>query len=149
HRFIVERVRHLDHIDHTTIPVWYPATLEPAAAAHLALPQPERLRRDLEQFVLADPLETLFEVHDPRRRELDALVRRRRAHVGELLFLRDVDVEVVVARVLADDLSLVHLLARADEHHPARLQVVDGVPRRAPRAVRDERAVLAVRDVAL
>src|SRR5215510_13625760 len=110
-----------------TLPARDSPELEPAAAAHGALAQAERFRRDLQQFVLADPLEALLEVHDARRRELDALVGRGGAHVGELLFLRDVHVQVVVAGVLADDLALVDRLPGRHEHRAARLEVVDGV----------------------
>src|SRR5918996_4899886 len=92
-----------------------PPGLEAAPPGHRALAEAERLGRDFEELVLADPLQALLEVHDARRRQLDALVRRRRAHVGELLLLGDVHVEVVVARVLAHDLALVDLLAGPDE----------------------------------
>jgi hypothetical protein len=126
-----------------------PCRFEPAAAAHRALAQAERLRRDLEQLVLADPLQALLEVHGARRRELDAVVRRGGAHVGELLFLGDVDVEVVVAAILADDLALVDRLARPHEHRAARLQIVDGIARGLAGPVSDQRAVLPVRDVTL
>ena len=49
--------------------------------------------------------------------------RGRRAHVGELLLLGDVDVHVVGAGVLADDHALVHLGGRLDEQRAALLQV--------------------------
>src|SRR5262249_28779326 len=123
--------------------------LEPPAAAQGALAEAERLRRYLEQLVLADPLQALLEIHDPRRRELDPLVGGRRPHVRELLLFGDVDVEVVVTAVLADDHALVDVRARRDEHRPARLQVIDGVAGRAAAAVGDEGAVLTVGDVAL
>src|SRR5262249_7922172 len=71
--------------------------LEPAAAAQLLLAQAEGLRGDLEQLVFPDPLERLLEVHDARGRQADGLVRRRRADVGELLLLRDVDVQIVLS----------------------------------------------------
>src|SRR5207249_10271920 len=95
-----------------------PSELEPPAPADRALAQAERLRRHLEELVLADPLEALLEVHAAGRGQLGRVVRGRRAHVGELLLLGDVDVHVVVARVLADDLALVHLEAGPDEHGP-------------------------------
>ena len=52
---------------------------------------------------------------------------RRGAHVGELLLLHDVDVDVLLARVLADDHALVDPIARLDEHLAAILHVLDGV----------------------
>src|SRR5262250_3927863 len=79
------------------------ADLEAAASDHAALAQAQRLRCDLEQFVLADPLQALLEVHDAGRSELGGLVGGRGAHVRELLFLGDVHVHVVLSRVLADD----------------------------------------------
>src|SRR5215471_13468385 len=103
------------------------ADLEAAAAGQAALAQAQRLRRDLEQFVLADPLQALLEVHHARRGQLGSLVGSRGAHVRELLLLGDVHVHVVLARVLADDHPLVHLEAGRDEHDATRLEVVDGV----------------------
>ena len=50
-----------------------------------------------------------------------------RAHVGQLLLAADVDRQVVVAAVLADDLPLVDLLAAADEQDAALLQIVQRV----------------------
>src|SRR5262249_2435297 len=85
---------------------------------------------------------------DVGRGEAHPLVGGGRTHVGQLLFLGDVDVHVVVAGVLADDLALVDLLARADEHHAPRLQVIDGVGCRPPGPVGHQRAVLAVADTA-
>ena len=59
------------------------------------------------------------------------LLRRGRAHVGQLLLAADVDRQVVVAAVLADDLALVDLLAAGDEQDAALLQVLQRV-RRSP-----------------
>src|SRR6185295_11417437 len=44
-----------------------PPILFAAIGGQDALPQPERLRRHLDQLVLADELERLLEVHHPRR----------------------------------------------------------------------------------
>src|SRR5438094_6622235 len=124
-------------------------SLEPAATRHGALAQAQRLRRDLEQLVLADPLQTLLEVHDAWRCQLDALIRGRRPHIRKFLFFCDVDVQVVVARVLADNLALVDRLTGGEEHRAARLEIVDGVAGRLATAVGHEGAVLTVGDVAL
>src|SRR5438093_12133085 len=94
--------------------------LEAPTPAHAALAETKRLGSDLEQLVLANPLQTLLEIHDPRGRDLRRLVGGRRAHVRELLFLGDVHVEVVVALVLVDDLPLLDHEAGAGENHPAR-----------------------------
>src|SRR5213080_3578739 len=72
--------------------------LKPAAAAQGTLAEAERLRRHLEQLVLADPLQALLEVHHARGCQLDALVRRGGPHVGELLLFGDVDVEVDITK---------------------------------------------------
>src|SRR6266850_2513923 len=60
-----------------------------------ALAQPEARGRDLEELVLADPLERLLERHAVGGQELDALLRRRGPHVRQLLLLDDVDVHVL------------------------------------------------------
>ena len=49
------------------------------------------------------------------------------AHVGELLFADAVDVEVVVARVLADDHAFVDFDAVAEEEDAAFLDAVERV----------------------
>src|SRR5712691_2227612 len=123
--------------------------LKPSPPAELALAQAERLGRHLEQLVLADPLEALLEAHAAGRGQLDGLVRGGRAHVGELLLLGDVDVDVGLARVLADDLALVDLDAGPDEHGAARLEVVDRVGGCPPGPVGAESAVCLVADVGL
>ena len=68
------------------------------------------------------------------------LVGGRRADVGELLLLGDVDVHVVGAGVLADDHALVDLGGRLDEQGAALLQVRHRVRRRRARAVGHQRA---------
>src|SRR5206468_1990847 len=123
--------------------------LEAAAAAEGLLAQAQRLRGDLEKLVLADPLEALLEIHDARWGQAHALVRGGGAHVGQLLFLGDVDVEIAVPAVLPHDLPLVHRLAWPHEEHPTRLEMVDGVGGGASSAVRDEGAVGAMGNVAL
>ena len=67
----------------------------------------------------------------------------RLAHVGELLFLGDVDVHVVGARVLTDDHAFVHLLRRLDEERHALLQRDDRERRDHAGAVGDDRPVVA------
>src|SRR4051812_19823928 len=89
----------------------------------LDLPQAHRPRRDLDALVLADVLEggvegELLVGHEPHED-----VGGRGADVREVLLLDGVDVEVLAARVLADDHALVDLLARADEQRPALLEV--------------------------
>src|SRR5690606_11910589 len=61
-------------------------------------------------------------------------------HVRELLLLRDVDVHVLAASVLADDLALVHLGGGLDEERAALLEVDHREGRDLALSVRDERA---------
>src|SRR5882672_5938023 len=67
------------------------------------LAQPDRLRGHLDQLVVLDIGQRLFQRHLDRRGQAHRLVLRGGADVGELLALEDVDLEVVVAGVLADD----------------------------------------------
>ena len=69
-----------------------------------------------------------------------SLVRSRGAHVRQLLLLRRVHVEVVGARVLADDHPLVELVAGRDEERAALLEVEDRERGRRPAPVGDEAA---------
>src|SRR5206468_6049483 len=61
------------------------------------------------------------------------------ADVREVLLAAGVDVEVLRARVLADDHALVDLLAGSDEERPALLEVHERVGRGGATAVGDER----------
>ena len=97
-------------------------------------------RRDLDALVLAQELERLVERELPVRHEPHEHLGRRGADVGQVLLLDRVDVEVLGARVLADDHALVDLLAGPDEHRPALLQVHQRELRRGAAAVGDERA---------
>src|SRR5207248_10334608 len=63
---------------------------------------------------------------------------RRGADVRQLLRLRRVHVEVVLARVLADDHPFVELVAGSDEKRAALLQRLDRVRGRLAAAVGDE-----------
>src|SRR3984957_19378459 len=71
------------------------------------LAQPDRLRGYLDQFVVLDISQRLFQRHPDRRRQSDRFVLGGGADVGELLALEDVDLQVVVAGVLADDHAFV------------------------------------------
>src|SRR5258708_262661 len=88
-----------------------------------ALAQTNRLRRDLDQLVLLDVGDRLFEAHLARRREAHSLVLAGGADVGELLALQHVDFEVVAAAMLADHHALVNGHAGIAEHRPALLEV--------------------------
>ena len=64
---------------------------------------------------------------------------RRSAHVGELLFLDDVHVQIGIARVLADDHAFVDFRAGRHEDLAALLQIEDRVAGGLARAVGDQR----------
>ena len=98
---------------------------------------------------VGDELERLLQVELAVGGQADGLVRGRGPHVGELLLLRDVDVHVVGAGVLADDHALVDRRAGADEQLAPVLHVGEGVGRRVAGAVGHEDAGLAARDLAL
>src|SRR5262249_51114354 len=112
------------------------------------LAQPDRSRRDLDQFVLLDVLEGLLQRELPRRLENDALLRRRGADVGQLLLAAHIHLQVVCAAVLTGDLAFVDLLAGADEQRATLLQVLEGVCGRAARFGGHHDAVDAGRDAA-
>src|SRR4051812_24740238 len=99
-----------------------------------------RMRRDLDALVLADELQRLVERELAGRDQPDEDVGGGGAHVGQLLLLDRVDVEVLLARVLAHDHALVDLLAGLDEHRPALLQVEERERRGLAAAVGDQAA---------
>src|SRR5690554_2314753 len=98
------------------------------------------LGRHLDALVLARELERLLEREPARGDEVLEGVRGRSPHIRELLLLRDVDVHVLAARVLADDLALVHLGGGLDEERAALLEVDHREGSDLALAVRDERA---------
>src|SRR5207344_145374 len=86
------------------------------------LAQADVVRRHLDALILSDELERLLEHERPLGDQPRELLRVRLAHVGELLLLRGVDVDVLGAGVLAHDHPFVHVLARPDEHGPSLLE---------------------------
>src|SRR5215210_5337575 len=91
------------------------------------LAQPDGFRGDLDQLVLADVLQGVFEGHLAHGRQVEGVVGAGGAHVGELLVLAHVDVQVVLATVLAHDHADVHLGCRRDEEAAALLKFPDRV----------------------
>src|SRR5689334_15148855 len=79
--------------------------LEPLALVwvEIELAQPDGLRRHLDQLVVLDPGQRSLQRHADRRRQLHRLVLAGGADVGELLALQDIDLEVVVTAMDADD----------------------------------------------
>src|ERR1051325_8754951 len=80
------------------------------------LPQPDRYRSHFDKLIVPDKLNRLFQIQNPRRHQPDAFVRSRRPHVGELLFLHDVDIQIGVASVFPDDHAFVDLGAGRHEN---------------------------------
>ena len=113
------------------------------------LAQAQRLGRDLDELVVGDEFDGLFEIQRGVGNEADRIVGCGSAHIGHLLFAHHVHVEVVVARVLADDHALVNLDSRPDEENAAFLQAVERVCGRHALAVGDQRARRPLRNLAL
>src|SRR5204863_199999 len=80
-----------------------------------ALAQADRLRRQLDQLILVDELDRGFQRERDRRGQEELLVGRRRPNVRQLLGLRRVHDQIVVARVDADDLPAIDLHARREK----------------------------------
>src|SRR4026207_880390 len=104
---------------------------------HLA--QADIAGRHLDALVLTDELERLLEQERPLGDQARELLRVRLAHVGELLLLRRVHLDVLGSRALDRAHALVGVLARADEHRPALLEREERERRAHALAVGDER----------
>src|SRR5271157_4645229 len=102
------------------------------------LAQADGLRRHFHVFAVADELDGLFQVQDSRGHQADGFVGGGGAHVGELLFLDDVDVEVGFLGVLAHDHAFVDFGAGGDEDFAAFLKVENGIAGDSAGAVRYE-----------
>ena len=111
--------------------------------------QAERLGRDLDHFIVGDEFDGLLQVEIAVGHQADGLIGAGGAHVGHVLFADDVDVEVLVARMLADDHALVDLDAGADKQDAALLQAVERVGGGESLAVGDQSAGGALRNFAL
>src|SRR5690606_22719616 len=107
------------------------------------------LRGHLDALVVVRELERLLEREAARRDEVLEGVRRRGAHVRQLLLLRDVDVHVVPAGALPDDLALVDEGGRLDDERAPLLEVDHRVGGDGAGAVGDHRAVRAQLDRAV
>jgi hypothetical protein len=81
----------------------------------------------------------LLERQLPVRDESNELVTGRRAHVGQLLLLGRVHVQVVGPRILPDDHSFVDQGRRPDEQRAPLLQIEQRVGRHGTRPIGDQR----------
>ena len=109
----------------------------------------EALGSHFDELVIGDELDGLLEGEDLEGDEAESVVRTGSAHVGELLFANGVDVEVVVARVLADEHAFVDFDSVADEEDAAFLYAVKRVGGGDALAVGDEGAGGALRNLTL
>ena len=94
----------------------------------MLLAQADAFRRDLDEFIIFDELECLFERHADRRRELDVFVLAGGTDIRQLLGAQRVDGQVVVLGVDADELAFVDLDAFADQQASALMQADEPVP---------------------
>ena len=69
-------------------------------------------------------LQRFFKGDYPRRRKLDLVVAAGSTHVGELLGLADIDVQIPLTRVLSHYLTFLDLYSRLDEEPAAVLKLV-------------------------
>src|ERR1700685_4590889 len=99
----------------------------PAARALVGLQnflaQADGFRSDLDELIVGDEFDGLLQAQLAMWNEADCFVRARRAHVGLLLFLADVDVHVLLARIFANDHAFVYFDGRADEELAAFLNI--------------------------
>src|SRR5215210_2933859 len=96
------------------------------------LAQANGLRCDLDELVLTNIFEGLLERQLAQGREVEGVVGAGGADVGELLVLANVDVEVVLTAVLANDHADVDFGRRSDKEAAALLELPDGVREGAP-----------------
>src|SRR5215210_3286957 len=87
---------------------------------------------DLDELVLTDIFEGIFERKLAHGREVEGVVGAGGADVGELLVLADVDVEVVLTAILANDHADVDFGRWSDKEAAALLKLPDGVREGAP-----------------
>ena len=107
------------------------------------------LGSDLDELVLLDILQALLEAHDDLGDDAGLLVGAGGTDVGELLGLADIDDEVVVVDVFADDLTHIDVLTGVDEELATVLQLVDGIGEGIAGFEGNHRAVDTALDVAL
>src|SRR5579859_6223571 len=93
---------------------------------------------DFDEFIVGDELDGLFEAEFAMGNEANGFVGRGGAHVGELLFARDVDFHILFAGIFADDHAFVDVDGGADEKFAAFLEAPEGVSGADAGAVCDE-----------
>src|SRR5690554_2803393 len=101
---------------------------------------------DLHVFVALDVFEGFFQTEGDGGNDAHLVVGAGGTHVGQFLTLGNVDHEVAIAVVFADDLTHVHLFLGRDEKFAAILQLINGVSEGGAGFHADEGAVLAFFD---
>ena len=107
------------------------------------------VRRDFHELIFLDIFQRFLQGELDGRRQDDLVVGARGAHVGELLGLADVDVQVALTGVLADDHAAVDFLARLDKEAAAVQELVHRIRNGLTRLQGDEGTVGAHLDIAL
>jgi hypothetical protein len=82
---------------------------------------------DLHQFVFANKTDGLLQGERFDGREDDVFVLSGRSHVGELLFLARVDVDVLAPVVFSYDHALVNRVSRHNKKAPPGLKIEQGI----------------------
>src|SRR5699024_2254198 len=107
-----------------------------------------RFRSYLQQFVLVDKVQRLFQGQDLRRRQTQRFIGGGRTGVGQMFRLADIQFDVLRFSVLSDDHAGVNLLARSDEEGSALLCGVKTVGDRLACLKRNQGTLLTVSDIA-
>ena len=102
-------------------------SLFPLVVVEDGLADAHGLGSDFDELVLLDILQALLEAHDDLGDDAGFLVGAGGTDISELLGLADIDDEVVVVDVFADDLTHIDILTGVDEELAAVLQLVDGI----------------------
>ena len=107
------------------------------------------IRCYLNKFIFIDILKHFFEGHLDGRREDNLLITSCRTHVGELLGLADIHIQVSVPSVLSHNLSSVNFFTRVHEELASVEEFVHGVCDSLTCFEGNERTIGSVFDIAL
>ena len=89
----------------------------------VALAQPNGARRHLNQLIIFNIRNGLFQAHFTRRDQQQRLILAGGADIGQLLFLDRVHFQIIVARMLTQDHADINLHAGVHEQRAAFLQI--------------------------
>src|SRR5581483_3711653 len=91
----------------------------------------------------------LLQIQSTKWYQSDCLIRGRRAHVGKFLLANGIDVEVVIARVLTDNHTLVNFHSGTDKQLAALLKIPQRICGGGTVTIGDQRPGNAMRNFAL